>query len=83
MKVIDFAAAVLPVWEVRLATTSKNVLEAKGVQIITWEKIGIATSNLKLNQARKLNLTVPYGQQVSRAMVFLLYQRLKGQKQKG
>jgi hypothetical protein len=53
------------------------------VQIITWEKIGIATSNLKLNQARKLNLTVPYGQQVSRAMVFLLYQGLKGQKQEG
>lgn len=83
IKVIDFAAAILPVREVRLAATSKNVLEAKGVQIITWEKIGIATSNLKLNQVRKLNLTVPYGQQVSRAMVFLLYQRLKGQKQEG
>jgi len=29
INVINFAATILPVWEVRLAATSKNVLEAK------------------------------------------------------
>jgi hypothetical protein len=33
IKVINFAAAILPVWELRLIATSKNVLEAKCANI--------------------------------------------------
>ena len=55
IKVIDFAAAILPVWEGRLAAASKNVLEAKGVQIITEEKIRIVTSNfLEAESGKKI-----------------------------
>lgn len=55
IKVIHFAAAILPVWEGRLAAASKNVLEAKGVQIITEEKIRIVTSNfLEAESGKKI-----------------------------
>jgi NADH dehydrogenase len=55
IKVVDSATTILPGWDVRLAATSKNVLEAKGVQIITGEKIRIVTSNfLKAESGKKI-----------------------------
>jgi NADH:ubiquinone reductase (H+-translocating) len=55
IEVVDSAYTILPGWDVRLAVTSKNVLEAKGVQIITGEKIRIVTSNfLEAESGKKI-----------------------------
>jgi NADH:ubiquinone reductase (H+-translocating) len=51
--IVDSAATILPGWDVRLAATSKHVLEAKGVQIITGEKIRIVTSNFLETESGK------------------------------
>jgi NADH dehydrogenase len=44
IKIVDSAITILPGWDMRLAETSKKVLEAKGVQIMTGEKITTVTS---------------------------------------
>jgi NADH:ubiquinone reductase (H+-translocating) len=55
IELVDSAHTILPGWDVRLAATSKNVLEAKGVQIITGEKIKIVTSNfLEAESGKKI-----------------------------
>ena len=51
--IVDSASTILPGWDVRLAATSKHVLEAKGVQIITGEKIRIVTSNFLETESGK------------------------------
>jgi NADH dehydrogenase len=45
VKILDSAATLLPGWDVRLIATSERVLAAKGVQIITDEKIKRVRSN--------------------------------------
>ena len=56
IKVLDYSATILPGWDARLAATSKKVLEAKGVQIITNERIRVVTSNfLQTESGKKIN----------------------------
>ena len=45
VKILDSAATLLPGWDVRLIAASERVLAAKGVQIITDEKIKRVKSN--------------------------------------
>ncbi len=55
IKVVDAAITILPGWDARLAAISKKVLEAKGVQLITGEKITTVTSDsLETESGKKI-----------------------------
>ncbi|MDQ3848623.1 MAG: FAD-dependent oxidoreductase, partial [Thermoproteota archaeon] len=55
IKIVDSAITILPGWDMRLAETSKKVLEAKGVQLMTGEKITTVTSDfLETHSGKKI-----------------------------
>jgi NADH dehydrogenase len=53
VKILDAAATLLPGWDARLIATSERVLAAKGVQIITDEKIKRVRSNFLETESGK------------------------------
>jgi NADH:ubiquinone reductase (H+-translocating) len=53
VKILDSAATLLPGWDARLIATCERVLEAKGVQIITDEKIKRVRSNFLETESGK------------------------------
>jgi NADH:ubiquinone reductase (H+-translocating) len=53
IKILDSAATLLPCWDARLVATSERVLAAKGVQIITDEKIKRVSSNFLETESGK------------------------------
>jgi NADH:ubiquinone reductase (H+-translocating) len=53
IKLVDSALTILPGWDLRLSETSKKVLEAKGVQIMTGEKIMTVTSDFLETESGK------------------------------
>lgn len=53
VKILDSAATLLPGWDARLIATSERVLTAKGVQIITDEKIKRVRSNFLETESGK------------------------------
>src|ERR687894_1580633 len=54
VKILDSAATLLPGWDERLIATSERVLTAKGVQIITDEKIKRVRSNFLETESGKV-----------------------------
>jgi NADH dehydrogenase len=53
IKILDSAATLLPGWDARLIATSERVLAAKGVQIITDEKIKRVSSSFLETESGK------------------------------
>ena len=53
IKILDAAETLLPGWDARLIATSERVLAAKGVQIITDEKIKRVSSNFLQTESGK------------------------------
>jgi NADH:ubiquinone reductase (H+-translocating) len=53
VKILDSATTILPGWDARLIATSERVLAAKGVQIITAEKIKRVRSNFLETESGK------------------------------
>jgi len=53
IKILDSAATLLPGWDARLIATSERVLAAKGVHIITDEKIKRVSSNFLETESGK------------------------------